>query len=362
MTLGQLLHNKRMELGRSLEQISASTKIHVKILSALEQDRYSDLPARAFTRGFIVTYCKALRLNHEEVLKNYHDFLESKFTERNDRDLGHQGYVFEGKELEQNKRGLIIGATVAGSFALAVFLVFKPQNHHRNEKHKEFVEEASPSPIESPVQVPFQITSSSTPGALASASSSSSVIPSPSSSVSIIAGTQITTTPAPSATAAAAATATPKATATAAPVIAATPKPTATPAAVVAVTSPTPSASPSPKADKLNKGDDLVGAEITRRVIFEADEDVWVRYQIDEKPVSMLILRKGRQLVIKAKEKLRVQTNLPTALRYKSRSAQYKSLDQAQFSVEADGNIKAIDAGSIAPNALPSSVPPPANP
>lgn len=83
MTLGQLLKSKRSELGRSLEQISAATKIHVKILQALENDQYSELPARTFTRGFIVTYCKALKLDSDQVLKNIMTF--SNLNSPNDK-------------------------------------------------------------------------------------------------------------------------------------------------------------------------------------------------------------------------------------------------------------------------------------
>jgi cytoskeletal protein RodZ len=63
VTLGQHLQNKRHETGRSLEQLAALTKIQLKILRAIEEDRYADLPAKAFTRGFIVNYAKALKLD-----------------------------------------------------------------------------------------------------------------------------------------------------------------------------------------------------------------------------------------------------------------------------------------------------------
>ena len=51
MTLGQVLKNNRLELGKSIEQIATATRIHVKVLKALEEDQYGELPARAFTRG-----------------------------------------------------------------------------------------------------------------------------------------------------------------------------------------------------------------------------------------------------------------------------------------------------------------------
>lgn len=149
MTLGAHLKKRRQELGRSLEQLAASTKIHIRILSAIEEDRYSELPARAFTRGFIVNYSKALKLNPNEILETYQAFLESKFAERPDRDHGHQGYAFEGRELEQNRRWMMVGGSLAAVFAIAVLLIFKPDNHRRKEKHKEFEGETATKPAAS---------------------------------------------------------------------------------------------------------------------------------------------------------------------------------------------------------------------
>jgi cytoskeleton protein RodZ len=365
VTLGQLLKSKRSELGRSLEQISAATKIHTKILSALEEDQYSELPARTFTRGFIVTYTKALKLDSEQVLKEYHDFLESKFAERHDRDKGHQGYVFEGKELEQNKRWMIIGATVAAVFAISVFLVFKPQNHHRNEKHKEFAEESTPTPADPNDAADTDIT----PPAITTADkstplnleNSSSVKASPTSSSLV---TSVASTKASPAASSSAVPAPPTASASAkaSPSTAPSAAPTAT-AVASASANPEASASPTatPKEDKLNKGDDLVSKDVKRRVIFQATDDVWVRYQVDQKPVMMIILRKGRQLVMKAKDQIRVETNNSSALQYKTKG-QYINLDQNQFSVEGDGTLKGLPAGSIAPTAIPDSIPTSPNP
>jgi len=330
VTLGQLLKSKRSELGRSLEQISAATKIHLKILEALEEDRYADLPARAFTRGFIVTYCKALKLDSDQVLKEYHDFLESKFTERQNRDQGHQGYVFEGKELEQNKRWMVIGVTIAVLFMLAVLVIFKPQNRHRKEKHKEFVQE--PTPTASPTETP-------------PVDSEANVEDNDDAAVK---ATAVTPTTAPKASASPHSSASPSATPQATPTVTATPS--ATPKA-------TPSGTPTPKPDTLNKGDELSLKEVKRRILFRALDDVWVRYQADQKPPMMFILRKGRQLVIKAKDQLHMETNHPAALEYKTRGYQYLPLGTENFSVQPDGTLQVMTEG-VESKAMPSPLPP----
>ncbi|MBS1959096.1 MAG: helix-turn-helix domain-containing protein [Bdellovibrionales bacterium] len=316
MTLGRILRERRTELGKSIEQISAATRIHVRILSALEDDRYADLPARTFTRGFITSYAKALRLDADQLFRDHHDFLEQKFTERQDRDQGHHGYVFEGKELEQNKRGLIIGASVAAVFAVAVLLVFKPQNHHRKEKHKEFTSEdmASTSPAEDADS--DEVITTETPAAVATATAASG-----------------SSTPAATATP----TEAPKATVT--PTPAPTTEPTATP-------KPTPNASPAPspatkepKKDPLNKGDELGPKEFKKKIAFEALEDCYVKYQADGKPPMQFNLRKGRFLVIKAKSAIHFEVNKPEALMYRTKTREYFPVMKSSFNVGDDGSL-----------------------
>ena len=338
MTLGQLLKSKRSELGRSLEQISAATKIHLKILEALEEDRYADLPARAFTRGFIVTYCKALKLDPDQVLKEYHDFLESKFTERQNRDQGHQGYVFEGKELEQNKRWMVIGVTIAVLFMLAVLVIFKPQNRHRKEKHKEFVQEPSPtaSPTETP-PVDSEANVEDNDDATEKAVTEKTVTE---KTVAVKATSKTSSAPI--------------ATPTASPSATPAPSTTATPATTP---SGTPTASPTPKPDPLRKGDELSLKEVKRRILFRALDDVWVRYQADQKAPMMFILRKGRQLVIKAKDQLHMETNHPAALEYKTRGYQYLPLGTENFSVQPDGTLQVMTEG-VESQPMPSPLPP----
>ncbi len=320
MSLGAKLRQKRIENGKSLEQISALTKIHIKILNALEEDRYSELPARAFTRGFIVNYAKALKLDPESLLAEHHDFLEERFHERQARDQGHHGYAFEGKELEQNKRWTWIALAVAGGFTLAVVLIFKPGNHKSKERHKEYaVEEATPelSPDiaalnPAPTQTPIAPLSSPTPMATATA------------------------------------------TPTAAPAASLTP--TATPAASpIAVASP----SPSPTADKLNKGDDLSPADTKIKLVIVAGEDAWTRYKADEKPTGMLILRAGRTLVIKAKNRILFETNPAAKLQFKTRKTPMADLPSTKFEMTNEGEAATYTGNEMGRFPLSDTIPPP---
>jgi cytoskeletal protein RodZ len=362
VTLGQIFREKRLESGRSLEQLAALTKIHIKILTALEADSYSALPARAFTRGFIVNYAKALKLDPEKILKDHHDFLEQHFQERKDRDQGHQGYVFEGKELEQNRRWMTIGATVAVVFAAATLLIFKPQNHKHKELHKEFQEEtaldADGDPVEAPMPPPTLKDTPSNPvtvvpWALPSAS------PELTSTNSVSSSAKTSLSPLPLASLVTASPTAPALSPTVAPTATATPRSSATPAPST-TPAPSSSATPTPEAkdDSLHKGDDLSADEIKLKITFQAKDDLYVRYQSDDRPVTMIILRKGRYLVIKASNHLVWETAHPEFLRYKTKGS-YRDLTLPKGEVNTDATVKEVSGANLGNLSVPDEVPPP---
>jgi flagellar biosynthesis protein FlhG len=68
---GPLLRKVRESLGVELVDIAAKTKISRVHLQAIEDDRFSDLPALVYTRGFLVELAKQLRLDPMQVQKTY---------------------------------------------------------------------------------------------------------------------------------------------------------------------------------------------------------------------------------------------------------------------------------------------------
>jgi flagellar biosynthesis protein FlhG len=68
---GPLLRKVRESLGLELAEISARTKIARVHLEALEEERYAELPALVYTRGFLGELAKQLRLDPMQVQKTY---------------------------------------------------------------------------------------------------------------------------------------------------------------------------------------------------------------------------------------------------------------------------------------------------
>lgn len=61
--LGDTLRERRTQLGVTLEQAEAATRIRVRMLQALESGDYSALPDPGYVRGYISSYARYLELD-----------------------------------------------------------------------------------------------------------------------------------------------------------------------------------------------------------------------------------------------------------------------------------------------------------
>jgi len=79
---GAGLREERQRLRLAIETIAEKTKIRRAYLQAIEEERFGDLPAAVFVRGFLREYARCLGLSGEEVARNYmkryRDWQESK--------------------------------------------------------------------------------------------------------------------------------------------------------------------------------------------------------------------------------------------------------------------------------------------
>lgn len=78
---GSLLQRIREFKGLDLRDISARTKISLWNLRAIESERFNDLQAPVYVRGFITEIAKYLRLPVEHVVRNYMQRLKAALQE-----------------------------------------------------------------------------------------------------------------------------------------------------------------------------------------------------------------------------------------------------------------------------------------
>ncbi len=79
---GSLLRKVRESQGLELADISAKTKIARAHLLAIEDERFEDLPALVYTRGFLVELAKQLRMDPLHVQKTYLRRMREELTAR----------------------------------------------------------------------------------------------------------------------------------------------------------------------------------------------------------------------------------------------------------------------------------------
>ncbi len=81
-SFGPYLKNERELRGITLEEIAAATKIHIKYLQALEDERYADLPGEVFVKGFLRSFAKAIGADGDDIVAAYDQLADKKFPER----------------------------------------------------------------------------------------------------------------------------------------------------------------------------------------------------------------------------------------------------------------------------------------
>ena len=71
LNIGAALRATRQRTGRSLQDLSDTTRIKRAYLEALEEMRLEDLPSRPFTIGYVSAYARALGLDAEQAVRKF---------------------------------------------------------------------------------------------------------------------------------------------------------------------------------------------------------------------------------------------------------------------------------------------------
>ena len=80
--VGGLLRREREGKDLSLEKLAGQTRIAARHLDLIEQDRFSELPARTYAFGFTRTYARALGLDDTEIIARLRAELDAEVDER----------------------------------------------------------------------------------------------------------------------------------------------------------------------------------------------------------------------------------------------------------------------------------------
>src|SRR5688572_17630438 len=72
-SIGAFLRREREVRQVSLEELVQITRVPLRMLQRIEEDRFDELPGEVFARGFLRSYARALGLDAEGVLSQYAD-------------------------------------------------------------------------------------------------------------------------------------------------------------------------------------------------------------------------------------------------------------------------------------------------
>ena len=114
---GKLLLDARAARGVTLREVSASTKIPISKLRAIERDEIDSLPGGIFTRGFVRSYAEAVGLDPQDTLARF----EARFPEESSVATLHA--TIEGRANEEFVRRQRTAKGVIWFAVLAVPLV-----------------------------------------------------------------------------------------------------------------------------------------------------------------------------------------------------------------------------------------------
>ena len=70
-SFGEKLKLEREKRKITLEQISSSTKIGTRMLQALEEDKFNQLPGGIFNKGFVRAYSRCVGLDEDQTVADY---------------------------------------------------------------------------------------------------------------------------------------------------------------------------------------------------------------------------------------------------------------------------------------------------
>jgi flagellar biosynthesis protein FlhG len=79
---GQRLQRERIRRGIEIDEIAGVTKVNPTYLRFIEEERFDDLPAAVYLRGFLKCYARCIGLDPDRVAQSYMSRYDERSTKR----------------------------------------------------------------------------------------------------------------------------------------------------------------------------------------------------------------------------------------------------------------------------------------
>jgi cytoskeleton protein RodZ len=137
-SFGVRLKQEREQRGITLEEISSSTKIGTRMLVALEQDHFDQLPGGIFNKGFIRAYARCLGLDEDQAIADYlvaSGNLSAEKEKDKDKDKKSDSSSFEFQDEAEHQQSTLPWGTLA-ILLLLVALAFAAWGFYSRQSRK----------------------------------------------------------------------------------------------------------------------------------------------------------------------------------------------------------------------------------
>jgi cytoskeletal protein RodZ len=149
-SFGTWLRRQREAREISLREIAEASKISLRYLEALEDDRFDVLPAPVFARGFLREYSKVVGLNPDEVVNNY--LAAQKTDDEIEPEAAGEAARARGSQRDWGY-GLLLSLAVVLLLGLVALLAFWAERRRANTPPPQ-TSIAPPAAVVKPVAVP----------------------------------------------------------------------------------------------------------------------------------------------------------------------------------------------------------------
>jgi cytoskeleton protein RodZ len=274
-SFGAQLKQERERKGVSLEDISLTTKIGTRMLRALEEEHFDQLPGGIFNKGFIRAYARCVGIDEEQAIADY--LVATGATPLAKKSENDQAPILEPPSREE-------APTTAGlpwgTFAVVLLIValgFAAWGFYSRESEKEASDSAAPAQNATPASPP------NTPPVVAAEQSPPEKEKKPAESVDSSAPTS---------------------------------KPIEPPVATAVATQPIPSpaAGPTPPTSANSEPQSTSPSSGPLLLVIKAREDSWLSISVDGEIVTRALLTAPAQKSVRAQNQIVIKAGNVGAL------------------------------------------------
>ena len=150
-SIGNKLRAARLKKGRTIDAVNQETRISKRFISAMEEDRFEEIPGGSYLKSFIKGYCEYLDIDFNEL--GFVEDSKSAVTADQTKNISESAESLDSSSINVTSfqratiRNIIIGSVVALAVLGALFLKHKSSFQKKNLAHQKIA-------VDSVVQVP----------------------------------------------------------------------------------------------------------------------------------------------------------------------------------------------------------------